>query len=106
MIQSLFEWMFKQYINKLVDQRFKENTIERYTQQQQIDRRRRIAKLRETLDNKTSRVPKNTQTQLQSSSDVQSIPLEPKLQKAPDSAVLKKQQEMASIKAKLLGKKK
>ena len=42
-----FELLFKNYIDELVDQRFKENMIERYWVQKQNETARRLAKARE-----------------------------------------------------------
>ena len=42
-----FELFFKNYIDELVDQRFKENMIERYWEQKQNETARRLARARE-----------------------------------------------------------
>ena len=42
-----FELLFKNYIDELVDQRFKENMIERYWVQKQNETARRLARARE-----------------------------------------------------------
>ena len=104
MLEWLFEWLFKPYIDKLVDRRIKENMFERYWQQKNEDIRQRIERLRRTLNSPTQGVSEETSEELLPSSGIQKRGDEPQVQVTPDQATIKKQQEMAAIKAKLLGK--
>jgi len=106
MIQRFFIWILEDYINQLVDKRIEEGVIEKLRQQQEHERKHRIAKLRASLNHKTSTVEKNTKDELQPSSGVHTRSEEPTLQIKTDQAAIKKQQELAAMKAKLLGKKK
>ena len=100
------EWLFKEHIENMVEEKFQEKLLETYLHQRQQEHKARIARIRETLDNKTSRVSKEEQPKLQSSSRVRTGSEEPKLSTPSDQAAIKKQQELAAMKAKLLGKKK
>ncbi len=42
-----FELLFKNYIDEIVDQRFKENMVERYWVQKQNETERRLARARD-----------------------------------------------------------
>ena len=105
MIQRFFIWLLEDYINQLVDKRIEEGIIEKLRQQREQERKQRIAKLRATLDHKISADEQNTKTQVRPSDRVHSRSEEPKLSPTSDQAAIKKQQEMAAMKAKLLGKK-
>jgi len=105
MIQRFFIWLLEDAINQLVDKRIEEGIIEKLRQQQEQERKQRIAKLRATLDHQISAVDQNTKTQVQPGDRVYPRSEEPKLSPTPDQAAIKKQQEMAAMKAKLLGKK-
>ena len=105
MIQRFFMWLLEDVINQLVDKRIEENIIEKLRQQSEQARKQRIAKLRATLDHQTSTSNQNKTTKVQPGDRVYPRSEEPKLSPPPDQAAIKRQQEMAAIKAKLLGKK-
>jgi len=105
MIQKFFIWILEDVINQLVDKRIEEGLIEKLRQQREQERKQRIAKLRASLNHKTSTIEKNTKDELQPSGGVHTRSEEPKLSPPADQAAIKKQQEMAAMKAKLLGKK-
>ena len=105
MLQWLFEWLFKPYIDKLVDQRIKENVVERYTRERAEDTRRRIAKLRKSLDYPAQGVQSIEESDVLSSGVLQTGSEEPRVQVAPDQASIKKKQDLDAMKAKLMGKK-
>lgn len=88
------EWLFKEHIEKIVEEKFQEKLLETYLHQRQQEHKARIARVRETLDNKTSRVPKEVQPKLQPSSRVRTGSAESKPQESPSAAAMK---------AKLLG---
>ena len=105
MIQRFILWLLEDVINQLVDKRIEEGIIEKLRQQREQERKQRIAKLRATLDHKISADEQNTKTQVQPGDRVYPRSEEPKLSPPADQAAIKKQQEMAALKAKLLGKK-
>jgi hypothetical protein len=70
-----------------------------------LDIRRRIDEQRASLNHKTSTIEKNTKDELQPSGGVHTRSEEPKLSTPSDQAAIKKQQELAAMKAKLLRKK-
>ncbi len=90
------EWLFKEHIESMVEEKFQEKLLETYLHRRQQEHKARIARVRETLDNKTSRVPKEVQPKLQSSSRVRTGSAESKPQESPTAAAMK---------AKLLGRK-
>jgi len=103
------EWLFKEHIENMVEEKFQEKLLETYLHQRQQEHKARIARIRETLDNKTSRVSKEEQPKLQSSSRVRTGSEEPKLSAPPDQAAIAKAAKTAELddmRAKLLGKKK
>ena len=103
------EWLFKEHIENMVEEKFQEKLLETYLHQRQQEHKARIARVRETLDNKTSRVSKEEQPKLQSSSRVQTGSEESKLSTSPDQAAIAKAAkaaELDALKAKLMGKKK
>lgn len=91
------EWLFKEHIENMVEEKFQEKLLETYLHQRQQEHKARIARVRETLDNKTSRVPKEVQPKLQPSSTIQARSAESKSQESTSAAAMK---------AKLLGIKK
>ena len=105
MIQGFIVWLLEDYINQLVDKRIEEGIIEKLRQQQEQERKQRIAKLRATLDHQTSTSDQSKTTKVQPGDRVYPRSEEPKLSPPPDQAAIKRQQEMAAMKAKLLGKK-
>ena len=105
MIQRFFIWLLEDYINQLVDKRIEEGIIEKLRQQREQERKQRIAKLRATLDHQTSTSDQSKTTKVQPGDRVYSRSEEPKLSPPADQAAIKKQQEIAAMKAKLLGKK-
>jgi len=106
MIQRFFIWLLEDAINQLVDKRIEEGIIEKLRQQQEQERKQRIAKLRATLDHQISAVDQNTKTQVQPGDRVYPRSEEPKLSPPPDQAKLNKTKELSAMKAKLMGKKK
>jgi len=107
---SMFKWLvnayMKTHINELVDQRLNEKMFERYYEQRQTELRQRIETVRKSIHTQTSGIQKNQQTQLLSSSNVQTRGNEPIVPPEADQAKLNKTKELADIKAKLMGKKK
>ena len=100
------EWLFKEHIENMVEEKFQEKLLETYLRQRQQEHKARIARVRETLDNKTSRVSKEEQPKLQSSSRVRTGSEESKLSTSPDQAAIAKTAELDAMRAKLMGKKK
>jgi|TARA_B110000977_G_scaffold64204_1_gene87327 hypothetical protein len=107
MIDSLFNLLLKRHVDKLVDQRFEENMIERYREQQQQQLRERIERVRETLSDQTPGVSRSEPppARLQPSSNVSAGSTKPELQ-AETNPTLIKQKQLADMKAKLSKKKK
>lgn len=91
------EWLFKEHIENMVEEKFQEKLLETYLHQRQQEHKARIARARKALDNKTSRVSQEAQPKLQSSSRVRTGSAESKSQESPNAAAMK---------AKLLGIKK
>ena len=91
------EWLFKEHIEKMVEEKFQEKLLETYLHQRQQEHKARIARVRATLDNTSSRVPEEVQPKLQPNSRVRTGSAEPKLQESTSAAAMK---------AKLLGIKK
>ena len=91
------EWLFKEHIEKMVEEKFQEKLLETYLHTRRQEHKARIARVRETLDNKTSRVSKEEQPKLQSSSRVRTGSAKSKPQESTSAAAMK---------AKLLGIKK
>ena len=116
--------IFKEYIDELVDQRFKENAYEQYRAEQTQGLRNRSAAIRAAINNSSQRLHEKTQEALQSDSNTQRI-AKPKLQvkatkapvkiepdwdainklKAKNDAAEAKSAELNAMKAKLMGKK-
>ena len=102
------EWLFKEHIENMVEEKFQEKLLETYLHQRQQEHKARIARVRETLDNKTSRVSKEEQPKLQSSSRVRTGSEEPKLSAQADQAAIAREAkaaELDAMRAKLMGKK-
>lgn len=91
------EWLFKEHIENMVEEKFQEKLLETYLHQRQQEHKARIARARKALDNKTSRVSQKAQSKLQSSSTIQTRSAESKSQESTSAAAMK---------AKLLGIKK
>jgi hypothetical protein len=91
------EWLFKEHIENMVEEKFQEKLLETYLHQRQQEHKARIARARKALDNKTSRVSQEAQPKLQSSSAIQARSAESKSQESTSAAAMK---------AKLLGIKK
>jgi hypothetical protein len=91
------EWLFKEHIENMVEEKFQEKLLETYLHQRQQEHKARIAQARKALDNKTSRVSQEEQPKLQSSSRVRTGSAKSKSQESTSAAAMK---------AKLLGKKK
>lgn len=91
------EWLFKEHIEKMVEEKFQEKLLETYLHTRRQEHKARIARVRATLDNTSSRVPEEVQPKLQSSSRVQTRRAESKPQESSSAAAMK---------AKLLGIKK
>lgn len=108
MIRTLFEIFFKDYINEQIDQRFKENMIERFWEHKNNETARRIEELRKSINtaSKESMVGEDTtQADVQPSIDVRRNNAEPEL--SPEAMqALKKENEMNDLKAKLARSKK
>lgn len=107
MIQWLCNTIFKQYINNLVDQRFKENVYEQIRSKRTQELRDRAATVRATLDNSPHQDAKTPQGNPQPSSNIRRTDTEPKVQtKTTENTAVKKTFTSADIKAKLAGIKK
>ena len=91
------EWLFKEHIENMVEEKFQEKLLETYLHQRQQEHKARIARARKALDNKTSRVSQEAQPKLQASSAIQARSAESKSQESTSAAAMK---------AKLLGIKK
>jgi septin family protein len=124
MIKWLCNVIFKEYIDELVDQRFKENAYEQYRAEQTQGLRNRSAAIRAAINNSSQRLHEKTQEALQSDSNTQRS-AEPGLQvkatkapvkiepdwdainklKAKNDAAEAKSAELNAMKAKLMGKK-
>ena len=91
------EWLFKEHIEKMVEEKFQEKLLETYLHTRQQEHKARIAQLRKTINNKTQRISQKEQPELQSSSRVQTRRAESKPQESSSAAAMK---------AKLLGIKK
>ena len=107
MIQWLVNTIFKEYIDNLVDRRFRENTYERIRAVRTQELRSRAAAIRATLDSQTQKehTLKSNTTGLLPSSNIRRENLEPEL--SPKAAeTLKKPMGADLLKAKLMGIKK
>ena len=91
------EWLFKEHIENMVEEKFQEKLLETYLHQRQQEHKARIARVRETLNNTSSGISQEAPSKLQSSSRVPTRSAEPKPQESPTAAAMK---------AKLLGIKK
>lgn len=107
MIQWLCNTIFKQYIDDLVDQRFKENAYERIRLVRTHELRVRIAAIRATLDNSTQQGSKNPHGNPQPSSNIRRSNTESRVQtETTEDIVVRKPVTSADLKAKLAGIKK
>lgn len=107
MIQWLCNTIFKQYINNLVDQRFKENVYEQIRSARTQELKDRSAAIRATLDNSPQQKSKTLQGNPQPSSNIQRSDTESRVQtKTTEDTAVKKPFTSADIKAKLAGIKK
>ena len=88
------EWLFKEHIEKIVEEKFQEKLLETYLHQRQQEHKARIARVRETLNNTSSGISQEAQPKLQPSSRVRTGSAESKPQESPSAAAMK---------AKLLG---
>ena len=125
MIKWLCNVIFKEYIDELVDQRFKENAHEQYRAEQTQGLRNRSAAIRAAINNSSLRIhDKKNKMQVQPDSNTQRsakpglqvkatkapVKIEPdwdainKL-KAKNDAAEAKSAELNAMKAKLMGKK-
>ena len=103
------EWLFKEHIENMVEEKFQEKLLETYLHRRQQEYKARIARVRETLDNTSSGISQEAPSKLQSSSRVRTGSEEPKLSITPDQAAIAKAAktaELDAMRAKLLGKKK
>jgi len=91
------EWLFKEHIENMVEEKFQEKLLETYLHQRQQEYKARIARVRETLDNTSSGISQEAPSKLQSSSRVPTRSAESKPQESSSAAAMK---------AKLLGIKK
>jgi len=91
------EWLFKEHIENMVEEKFQEKLLETYLHQRQQEYKARIARVRETLDNTSSGISQEAQSKLQSSSTIRTGSAESKPQESSSAAAMK---------AKLLGIKK
>ena len=91
------EWLFKEHIEKMVEEKFQEKLLETYLHTRRQEHKARIARVRATLDNTSSRVSEEVRPKLQSSIRVQTRSAESKPQESTSAAAMK---------AKLLGIKK
>lgn len=91
------EWLFKEHIENMVEEKFQEKLLETYLHQRQQEHKARIARVRETLNNTSSGISQEVQPKLQSSSTIQARSAESRSQESTSAAAMK---------AKLLGKKK
>jgi hypothetical protein len=101
MFESIFEWLFKPYIDKLVDKRFQENVIERYWLARAHNTKQRIQEIRESLYSPSQRTPSTESGELLSGGYVYSRQDKPEVQTSADQAAIKRREEMENIKAKL-----
>jgi len=91
------EWLFKEHIENMVEEKFQEKLLETYLHQRQREHKARIARVRATLGNTPSRISQEAQPKLQPSSGVRTRSAESKPQESTSAAAMK---------AKLLGIKK
>ena len=91
------EWLFKEHIENMVEEKFQEKLLETYLHQRQREHKARIARVRETLNNTSSGISQEAPSKLQPSSRVRTGSAESKPQESPSAAAMK---------AKLLGIKK
>ena len=91
------EWLFKEHIEKMVEEKFQEKLLETYLHRRQQEHKARIARVRATLGNTPSRISQEVQPKLQPSSRVRTGSAESKPQESTSAAAMK---------AKLLGIKK
>lgn len=103
MFESIFNWLFKPYIDRLVDKRFQENVIERYWLARSHNTKQRIQEIRESLYSPSPNPPsKNpSEAELLSGGYVYSRQNKPEVQTSGNQAAMRKQEEMENIKAKL-----
>jgi hypothetical protein len=91
------EWLFKEHIEKMVEEKFQEKLLETYLHRRRQEHKARIARVRATLGNTPSRISQEAQPKLQPSSGVRTGSAESKPQESTSAAAMK---------AKLLGIKK
>jgi hypothetical protein len=91
------EWLFKEHIEKMVEEKFQEKLLETYLHTRRQEHKARIARVRATLDNTSSRVSEEVPPKIQPSSRVRTGSAESKPQESTSAAAMK---------AKLLGIKK
>ena len=91
------EWLFKEHIENMVEEKFQEKLLEPYLHQRKQEHKARIARVRETLNNTSSGISQEAPSKLQPSSRVRTGSAESKPQESPSAAAMK---------AKLLGIKK
>lgn len=83
------EWLFREHIENMVEEKFQEKLLETYLHQRQQEHKARITRARKALDNKTSRVSQEARPKLQSSSTIQARSAESKSQESTSAAVMK-----------------
>lgn len=107
MIQWLVNTIFKEYIDNLVDQRFKENAYERIRAVRTQELRSRAAAIRATLDSQAPKqqTTKSSTTELLPSGNIRREDSEPGLPQS-STETLKKPMGADLLKAKLMGIKK
>ena len=106
MIKWLVNKFLKEHVNQLVDLRLNEKIFEKNYERRQDDIRRRIAKVRQSLHSQTSRIQEDKPPEVLSSNNVQTRSDKSRVSSETSEAQLDKRNELDSIKAKLMGKKK
>ena len=102
------EWLFKEHIEKMVEEKFQEKLLETYLHTRQQEHKARIARVRATLGNTPSRISQEAQPKLQPSSGVRTGSAESKPQESTSAAAVEKAAktaELDAMRAKLMGKK-
>ena len=103
MLNWLFDIIFKERVEALVEQKFKEKVIERYFASKQAELQQRIQRLRKTLHSQTPRIQEDKPSEVLSSNNVQTRSDKSRVSPEASKAQLVKRNELDSIKAKLMG---
>ena len=93
------EWLFKEHVEQIVEDKFQEKLLETYLYTRKQELRQRIEKVRSTLDTQAHWIHKNKTREVLPSSNIQRSDSKPNIQVAPNTPL----SDAEKMKQKLMG---